>query len=306
MRVVTRGDVDGVMCATLLMAAGVADEMIQVHPKDVQDGKVPVSANDVVCNLPYVDGCGMWFDHHGSEDTTDRRPGSFVGRFALAPSAARLVYEYLLPQHPELRRFERLLEVVDRFDSANLTWADVTSPEPAMLLAFVVDPRTGLGYHHSFRISNREMTQMMPRLLLEHEPEAILELPDIRARIDHYRRCMMEAEQILREHTRIDDTVLVTDLRSVGEIPPGNRFLVYTLQGASQASVSVRLSRVKGGGRISIQVGHNIFNRTCTVDVGQMMAAYGGGGHPGAGTCQVDEGDADRVLSEILARLKQG
>lgn len=305
MRLITRGDVDGLMCAVLLKEAGLVDSYVQTHPKEMQDGTVKVTADDIVCNLPYAPGCGMWFDHHSSEGVPGRLPESFVGRYALAPSAARLVYDYFVDEHPELERFQPLLAVVDRFDSATLTREDVMNPSPAMLLVYLLDPRTGLGYHHGFRISNKEMTQQMPDLLLRHTPEEILAMPDIRERVVHYRQTEEQARDLLSAHTRIDGNVLITDLRKAEEIPPANRFLVYTLPGAETTNVSIRLSTVKGAEKVSFQVAHNIFNRTARGDVGALMSRYGGGGHRGAGTCQISTTSAERVLGEMLAILRE-
>jgi hypothetical protein len=305
MRLITRGDVDGLMCAVLLKAAGLVDDYVQAHPKEVQDGTVPVTGNDIVCNLPYAPGCGMWFDHHSSESAPDRLPASFTGRYALAPSAARLVYDYFLAEHPEIQRFAGLLEVVDRYDSAQLTRDEVLQPSATMLLVFLVDPRTGLGYRHTFGISNRQMTQMMPELLLQHTPEEILALPDIRERVDYYRQMQGRSLTMLEAHTRAEGNVLVTDLTDVPEIPPANRFLVYTLPVAERTNVSIRISRVKEHDRVSFQVAHNIFNRTSRSDVGAIMAAHGGGGHKGAGTCQVATRDADRVLANLIAAVRE-
>ncbi|MCU0291100.1 MAG: exopolyphosphatase [Thermoanaerobaculaceae bacterium] len=305
MRLITRGDVDGLMCAVLLKAAGIVDTYVQAHPKEMQDGTVEVTADDIVCNLPYAPGCGMWFDHHSSESLPSRQPESFVGRYALAPSAARLVYEYWVDDHPELERFEPLLEVVDRFDSAQLTREDVLRPSPAMLLVYLLDPRTGLGYHHSFRISNKQMTQMMPDLLLTHAPEEILAMPDLQERVVAYRQMQEHALQVLGTHSRIYGNVLVTDLRDVEEIPLANRFLVYTLPGAEGTNVSIRISRVKDADKVSFQVAHNIFRRTSLGDVGALMAQFGGGGHRGAGTCQISAADADRVLARIMTAVRE-
>jgi hypothetical protein len=289
----------------LLKAAGVAGEMLQVHPRDMQEGKVKATADDIVCNLPYASGCGLWFDHHISEEAPERTPASFKGTYALAPSAARLVYNYFVGDHPELKRFEPLLQVIDRFDSANLTLEDVKNPSAAMLLAYIADPRTGLGYYHEYRISNKQLTDMLPDLLLKHTPEEILQMPDVQERVERYHKCNADAVQLYRQHSRADGNVLITDFRGVGEIPPANRFLVYTLPGMERTNVSVRLSDVKKEGKVSIQVGHNIFNRTCKTNVGALCAEYGGGGHRGAGTCQVPVADAERVVREIVGKVKQ-
>ncbi|OQW95877.1 MAG: hypothetical protein BWK79_00890 [Beggiatoa sp. IS2] len=302
MRIITRGDVDGIMCATLLRAVGIAHEMVQAHPKDVQDGKISVTADDIVCNLPYLPECGMWFDHHISEESEGRAPEQFKGAYGLAPSAARLVYEYFIKEYPELKRFENFLKVVDRFDSATLTKDDVKNPSGAMLLAFIIDPRTGLGYKHDYTISNKQLTDMMPDLLLKHSPEEILQMADIKQRVDYYFESQKAAAVLYARYSQLKGTVIVTDFREVAEIPPANRFLVYILPGFETATVSVRLSIVRGGGKVSIQVGSNIFN-PCKVNIGQLMAEYGGGGHKGAGTCQMLTSELDKTLIEIVKRL---
>ncbi len=305
MRLITRGDVDGIMCAVLLKAAGAVDSMQQAHPKDVQDGLVSAGADDIVCNLPFIPGCGLWFDHHSSEEKELRKPGNFKGRYEIAPSAARLVYEYFLPEHPELSRFEKLLEVVDRFDSAQLTVSDIKDPEPAMMLAFISDPRTGLGLQHSFRISNRQLTDSLPDLLSAHSPEEVLASPDVQERVAAYKQDQEKAKEFYKKYSRVDGNVLITDLReAMADVPPANRFLIYTLEGFENTNVSIRVAGAKGGGKVSIQCGLNIFNRTSNANLGEILAVYGGGGHRGAGTCQVAATDADRVLGEIIERVK--
>lgn len=67
MRLLTRSDFDGLASAVLLKEAGIIDERKFVHPKDIQDGIIEVTENDVLANIPFVEGCGLWFDHHSSE-----------------------------------------------------------------------------------------------------------------------------------------------------------------------------------------------------------------------------------------------
>ena len=55
-RLVTRSDFDGLVCAVLLKQLGMLDDVKFVHPKDVQDGKVELSAGDITTNLPYAPG----------------------------------------------------------------------------------------------------------------------------------------------------------------------------------------------------------------------------------------------------------
>jgi nanoRNase/pAp phosphatase (c-di-AMP/oligoRNAs hydrolase) len=37
--------------------------------------------------------------------------------------------------------------------------------------------------------------------------------------------------------------------------------------------------------------------------VGELMLQYGGGGHEAAGTCQVENEDAERVLRELTEKI---
>ncbi len=305
MRLVTRGDVDGVMCAVLLKAIGLVDKMLLVQPGEMQDGIVAISDNDIVCNLPYAPGCGMWFDHHLSEEAPSRLPGAFRGSYQVAPSAARLVYDYFINEHPALARFEPLLDVVDRFDSANVTPRDLTHPEPAMLLAFLLDPRTGLELQPSYRINDDELIQMIPNLLIELPVQQVLEHPDVRERVEAYRALTNEAKRHCQELLRIAGNVIVLDLREAGWVPPGNRFLIYTIPGTEQTNISIRLSMGRRGKRVVIKVAHNVFNRTSTVNVGALMATYGGGGHFGAGGCHVPAKEADQVLTALIEQLRE-
>jgi nanoRNase/pAp phosphatase (c-di-AMP/oligoRNAs hydrolase) len=50
-------------------------------------------------------------------------------------------------------------------------------------------------------------------------------------------------------------------------------------------------------------MGKSIIDRTSRTNVGALMLEYGGGGHEAAGTCQVANEDAERVLGELIARI---
>src|SRR4051812_22580953 len=105
-RLVTRSDFDGLVCAALLKHLGILDDILFVHPKDVQDGKVEIGPNDVTTNLPYNEHAAISFDHHSSEAT---RVGGPKDNHVIVPdaqSAARVVYDYYgggegFPRPPE-------------------------------------------------------------------------------------------------------------------------------------------------------------------------------------------------------------
>ncbi|MFB0516946.1 MAG: exopolyphosphatase [Candidatus Neomarinimicrobiota bacterium] len=304
MRVVYRGDLDGTVCAAMLMYIGLCDDSLQAHPKNMQDRKVDVTDQDILCNLPYHPSCHMWFDHHSSELERKDFPADFKGAIEIAPSTAGLVYKYFLPEHPELKTFEQIVYETDRLDSADLTLEQVKNPTGAILLGFLLDPRTGLGLSRDFRISNFQWGSQLPELLTKHSIDEILALPDTRERTQRYNDMQTVAAEFYLANSRLDGNVIVTDVRGKS-IPPANRFLIYTLPGLEKGNISVRIADGKKGEFNSIAVAHSIFNRTSTVDSGELCKKYGGGGHRGAATCQPSIEESDRILTEIIATCKE-
>jgi hypothetical protein len=295
MRVLTRGDLDGLTSAVLISLVEKVTEVKFAHPKDVQDGKVPCDAEDIVVNLPYVKGCGLWFDHHVSEQPKIAGQGTFKGAFEVAPSAARVVANYY--KSPEFKKYEELLVDTDRLDSAQLTEADVMDPKGWILLGYTLDPRTGLGPEF----------QKYFRWLVEYVKEVplakILQHPEVKKRADRVLQEQSESKNLLQANSKLDGTVIVSDLRNVKNAPAGNRFLVYTLH--PKGNVEVRIFRGKEGKTVNVAIGHSIFNRSCKVSAGDLCAEYGGGGHFGAGTCQLVTEKAEDQIKDIIARLKK-
>ena len=296
MRILTRGDLDGLTSSVLLTLVKEIKEIRFAHPKDVQDGEVEATADDIIVNLPHVEGCGMWFDHHVSEEKKAAEVGKFEGRHGLAPSAARLIYEHF--ERPEFEPYQEMLGETDRFDSGRLEPKDVTAPEGWVLLGFTLDPRTGLG--PEFRKYFRWLVEYVKEVPLEK----VLDHGEVKKRVERVRNEIEQFKGILQLHCRLDGNVIVTDLRPVKDPPVGNRFLVYTL--FPEANVEARIIRGKEGKTVNLAVGRSIFNRTCKANVGMLCAEYGGGGHEGAGTCQFKLEEADAKIEEIIARLKEG
>ncbi|MFQ6674052.1 MAG: exopolyphosphatase [Fidelibacterota bacterium] len=303
MRVIYRGDLDGVVCAAILMEVGLCDELLQTHPKDMQDGKVDVTDQDIICNLPYHPNCHMWFDHHSSEMKRTGFPSDFRGLVDIAPSAAGLVYQYFLPEHPELRKYEVLVRETDMVDSANLTLDQVKNPEEAVLLGFLLDPRTGLGLSHDFTVSNYQWVSAIARLLTEHSVGEILKMPDTEERVTKYHEMQETAADFYSANSHLEGNVIVTDVRGKA-VPPANRFLLYTLPGLEAGNISVRIADGKKGEFNTVSVAHSIFVRTSPVDCGELCKKYGGGGHRGAATCQPSLEESNTVLREIIATCK--
>jgi nanoRNase/pAp phosphatase (c-di-AMP/oligoRNAs hydrolase) len=301
MDLLTRSDFDGLACAVLLREIGLIGKWRFVHPKDLQDGHVRVTANDILANVPYVAGCGMWFDHHTSEWERIGKPEGFVGSLRKMDSAARVIYEYFKDRY-DLTKFDAMLAEVDKVDAGKLTADDILNPQGWVLLGFLSDPRTGLGRFREFRISNYSLMEELIDLCRTQPIEEILENPDVKERIELYNEQTELFKEMLKKHTTVNGNVIVTDLRGVETINAGNRFLVYSLY--PDQNVSMWIIDGKNKENCAIACGYSILNRTSTVDIGSILLGYGGGGHKQVGTCQVPYNDADKVIAEISAKLQ--
>jgi nanoRNase/pAp phosphatase (c-di-AMP/oligoRNAs hydrolase) len=302
MRLVTRSDFDGLVCGMLLKEEGLIDDIQFVHPKDLQDGIFMAESRDVLCNVPYVPGCGMWFDHHSSEQDRVGWNQSVKGVSKKAPSCAGIIYEYLGGE-TKYPKFKELIQAVDKVDSGQLTQEDIRNPQGWVLLGFIADPRTGLGRFHEFRISNYNLMLEFINHFRTLSLEEILAHSDVRERIDLYREQSELFVEMLKKHTRIDGNVIITDLRNVETIYASNRFTIYGV--FPEQNVSLWITDGKGKQNVMIACGYSILNRTCTTDVGALMLKYGGGGHKQVGTCQVPYDEANQTIAEIVAELKQ-
>ena len=300
MRLLTRSDFDGICCAVLLEELGVVDEMVYAHPKDLQAGKIKVTENDVLANVPFVEGAGMWFDHHASEDERLSMV-AFKGASDEAPSTARLIFDYY-QGHDKLQKFDEMMKYVDKLDSADLVEDEILNPAGWVMLGFICDPRTGLGFHQDFTSSNLQLMQDLVQYIRTLNIYDILAHSDVKERVDVYLESNARCKEFIKENSRADGPVVITDTRVIADMPPGNRFLVYSI--FPEANVSIRVLNVKGGEAVSISVGHSILNRTSEVDVGSLLLRYGGGGHKKVGTCQVPVAEADNALKEIIDACK--
>jgi len=300
MRLITRSDFDGLACGALLLEAGIIKSYTFAHPKDLQDGLVPVTDNDCLANVPYVEGCGLWFDHHSSEDERLDLKGKYEGESRHAPSCARIIYEYYGGKE-KFPQFDDLMEAVDKVDSGNLTKDEILNPGGWILVGFLMDPRTGLGRFRNFTISNYQLMEKLLVCCRTMSTAEILEMPDIKERIVLYNEQNERFKKMIFKHTVTKKDVIITDLRGVDPIYTGNRFLIYSLFPAQ--NISAWIVPGKEGKGCAVAVGYSILNRTSNVDVGKLMLKYGGGGHKQVGTCQFSDENMEENLPKLLDEL---
>lgn len=310
MRLVTRPDFDGIVCGALITAVEDIDACLFVEPKFMQDGAVDVRAGDVIANLPYHPACTLWFDHHFTNGAAgfDRPVVPGRGAFRLAPSAARVVFEYYsgVPSasearyHPGLElmrtgRFTALLEDTDKIDGGTLTREDVLRPAGYVLVSMTIYGKDGAEEPYWRRLID---------LIRDRALDEVLDDPEVRRRCERVLGLQERLRRQLLEHAELRGNVIYLDLRDTEDLTDANRFLLYTL--FPEGNISMKVSRdPQRAGATAISVGYNIFNTTSTVNVGDLLSHYGGGGHRVVGSCRVPDTDAERAMDAILRHITE-
>ncbi len=300
-RLVTRSDFDGLVCAVLFKEMGMIDDIKFVHPKDMQDGTILISDNDITTNLPYVKGVHLAFDHHLSETLRlDEMPSNYIIS-PEAPSAARVVYDYYGGAEKFPNVSDDMMVAVDKSDSAQFSEDDILNPKGWVLLNFIMDSRTGLGRFREFRVSNYQLMMGLIDYCRDHTIDDILALADVKERVDMYMEHQENFKDQVKRNTVIRKNLAILDLRNEEMIYAGNRFMIYALH--PEINISVHI--IWGLSKLNtvFAVGKSIINRTSKTNIGSLMLEYGGGGHENAGTCQVDNDDCDRVRDELVERI---
>ena len=286
MRIVTRPDFDGVVCAVLLYEAeSVTHPVKWVEPADIQKKQITIKQGDILANLPFDNRCSLWFDHHYTNQTD--RP--YKGALKIAPSAAGVIFEYYKGKFK--RDYGELVHAADKIDSADFSQEEVRNPEkhPYIALSMTI---TGMENDAPYWDSLVTMLRKLPI-------EAIMDKPEIKKRCASVIERNEKYKTYLEKHTEVIGEVAVSDFRSFEKAPHGNRFLVYSL--FPETVVSMRIFYIdKSQEQVVVSVGHSIFNRNCNVNVGKMLSAFEGGGHRAAAACSFHVSKADQYIPKII------
>lgn len=299
-RLVTRSDFDGLVCAVLLKHLEIIEDIKFVHPKDMQDGKIDISGSDVTTNLPYVEGVHLAFDHHSSEIIrNEQRDNHIIDPDA--PSAARVVWRHYGGHDVFPTKWDEMMEAVDKGDAAQFNMEEVLEPRGWELLNFLMDARTGLGRFHDFRISNYALMMDLIDACKDHAIDEIIVLPDVKERVDLYFEQAAKFKEQIKRCATVYENLVVLDLRNEEQIWAGNRFIIYALY--PQCNISIHVLWGLKQQNTVFATGKSIFDRSSTTNVGELMLKYGGGGHQAAGTCQVENSQAEETLQALIKQI---
>lgn len=303
-RLITRSDMDGLVCGVLLKEMGLIEDITFAHPKDMQDGLIEVGPDDITTNLPYVEGVYLAFDHHSSEVTRlEDCPYNHVID-PDAPSAARVVYHYFGGRVEFPNVSEDMMAAVDKADAAQFTKEEILNPEGWVLLSFIMDARTGLGRFRDFNISNYQlMMKLIDFCRDHHDIDEILALPDVKERVDLFFEHQSKFREQIERCATVHENLVTLDLRKEETIWAGNRFVIYAL--FPQCNISMHVLWGKNKQNTVFAMGKSILNRTSKTNIGDLALEHGGGGHQAAGTCQVENLKAEEVMQELIAKINK-
>lgn len=291
-RVVTRPDFDGIVCAVLIGAALRTNESpLWLEPYEFGDAGAEISSTDVVANLPFAERAAYWFDHHYTNDPEGR---PIQGSFWLAPSAARVIYEYFYTLSED---WDELVAAADKIDSAAFSEEEILHPEhdPYQRISLTLDGK---------RKEDEGYWNWLVAGLRTGSAEDVADDPDVRRRSDRVIEANEEYKLYLSQYTTTQDNVSITDFRSLEEPPSGLRFTVFPLFPDTNVNVKVRYSRTDPNLTV-ISMGHSVTNRTCSKHLGELAGTFGGGGHMGAAAFSVRRGDDDRALQTVIRTLRE-
>lgn len=291
-RIVSRPDFDGIVCAMLLYEAeNITKPVKWLEPSEVQKGDADIGEGDIITNLPYDDRCLMWFDHHYSNQTDQ----PFKGQFRIAPSAARIVFEYYQDRFNQ--DYSELIAATDKIDSADFSKEEVLNPEkhPYILLSMTISGRAD---------QEQDYWNRLVDLLKVPDIHAVLSDTEVAKRCTRTIQDNIQYIQLLKDHTHIEGQVSITDFRPLNRTPGGNRFMAYFLFPETYVNVCILIDEIEKD-KVRVKIGHSIFNRTCKVNVGEMLSHYGGGGHRGAGSCSLPKNNAETHIQNIIDTLNQ-
>lgn len=296
MRIVTRGDFDSLISSVLLSHVHAITDVRITSLSEFSSNNFEITKNDIIANLPYHNHCGFWFDHHINENQKASET-NFKGSFNVAPSCSRVIFDYY-KNTEGIEKFEKIVYIADKIDSALFTQEDIQNPHNW----YIID-RTLHAFDPQGRLGNfQDYFMKLIHWIKSYSLSEILLSDEVQSRIEHVRSEHKVFVEVLKECSRVDSNVVITDSRKIRYFPNGNRYFIYTLFPVQNVSVSIFNKR--DSDYSVIFCGHNIFNRTCKTEINTLLKKYNGSGRVRAGSCTVKQEKADAILNDIITELK--
>jgi uncharacterized UPF0160 family protein len=292
MRLITHTDLDGVISAVLICSVEQVDEIKFVDPATIESGLMKIGKFDIMADLPRDRRAGLWFDHH---ESSAPQPGEkFEGAHSLAPSAARVIYDYY--ENPYLDKYKEALEAVDKIDSGKVPLEWVRNPTGWFLFSNTLETDAPKEEDDDYRRYAIALIRKSPGI------ETVLSDPEVAERAERVQSMFEGFSEVLRANTKMLGKVAFSDLREAEGMTRGNNYIVYSLFPMSVASVRLSTADTDKG-TVKISVGHNVYGKKSTFDIGAAMRKIGGGGHRAVGGANVKKEEADSIAKKLIEEI---
>ncbi|MEW6063310.1 MAG: hypothetical protein AB1571_03000 [Nanoarchaeota archaeon] len=284
-KILAHDDLDGVVSAVLLSILLKTNKV----KFDIYDKKSKVDKNTIVTDLPYHKGCGLWFDHHISNKTNKK----FKGKFVLEKSCARVIYNYYNKNFSEY--YKDLVKKVDKADSGGYTTKDIKSYNKTYLI-------DRIGFLAPFK--NKKEKKLFLRIMFDHFKnrksfDDLFKIKRIKNFIEKIKMLDKKSIIFIKKKGIIKNKTLIID-SSIEKITL-NPFFIYI----NYPKCKYILIISKNKNKIEILVTFNKFYKTKNVsNIGKILNKFGGYGHKFIGGCRIESKNKDRIINEILGKLK--
>ena len=316
-RIITHDDLDGVVSAAVVSIATGIDKFYFTGPVAIQQGRIPTSESDIVCDLPCPIRVGMWFDHHPGnlEDLRLREidPETVPGRFDVQPSCARVVYEYFRGEFDFPGFMVDTVSGADRIDSFDYrTMEEWREPTVERKLA------DALFAAHSEQRTFHTFLGKMVRLLRDYSMSEVLKDPEVLEKVDAYARMEEKSLTLIDQDTSFhemdtEQEVVIIDLTRHNRRPEIIRNAAFIRHPDALAVLMIG-NQFRGGKKttdltFSMSLSFLMNTREHVKDIGEIMRELNiGDGHPGAAGGRIDCRSKDemmKVKEQTIMRIIQ-
>lgn len=315
-RIITHNDMDGVVSAAMCSYTFQITDVRFAGPNAIIKAEIPISENDVVCDLPYPVLCGLWFDHHEGnlQDLAYRNIAveGIAGRFALRDSCSRVVYEYFAEKGISLPPYiEQTVEETDVIDSFNYCSIEEWRTEtPGKLVDYSLKASSS-----TLREKHHYMRQLV-KWVRDLPLEEVVVLLEVRDRIERYREEEKKVLKLIEEDSSFlpydqRQEIVIIDLTRHNRRPRVIKNLAYLLYPKALAVLEVHNLYDRGvkstnlGFTMALSV--NLNNQDHKKDLGEIMRELNiGDGHRGAAAGTVYTNSKAQMLKkkeEVLRKI---
>ncbi|MDD5065460.1 MAG: hypothetical protein PHF84_00290 [bacterium] len=196
--ILTHTDFDGVISSALLSLATGIDFIKFLSNNQIWYENL--TGQEVISDLPCPWKCSLWFDHHESNLKEMKERGVdtalIPGKFEIADSCARIIYEHFRESVPFPHYFEDVIRETDKIDSMKYDSLEEWLREtPVKCLSNTVQ----LFPDDDYRKFLHYLLDLA-KLIKRHEPQKILEMENVKKRCNKFRTYKEESTKLIRDN----------------------------------------------------------------------------------------------------------